>query len=111
RSRGNIELARSGFGEFLNKYPQSEEADDATYWLGDLAYGDAQFAEALAYFEKVVREFPSSERVPSALYKGRSCLLQLDRKDEAREMGGQLLKNYPNSSEAALLREENSQQR
>lgn len=106
RSRGNIELARSGFQEFLEKFPTSEEADDATYWLGDLAYGDANFAEALGYFQKVLKEYPTSERVPSALYKGRACLIELGRSNEAWDLGGQLLERYPESAEAALLKEE-----
>lgn len=111
RSRGNIELARTGFQEFLEKYPRSEGADNATYWLGDLAYGDARFADALEYFEKVINDFPSSERVPSALYKGRACLLELGRQEAAWAMGGRLLDDYPDSSEAALLREEREQDR
>ena len=106
RSRGNIELARSGFQEILEKFPASEEADDATYWLGDLAYGDAMFAEALDYFEKVLQDFPASERVPSALYKGRACLLELGRTEEAWAMGGRLLDEHPQAPEAALLKEE-----
>lgn len=109
RSRGNIELARSGFQEFLSKYPDSEEADDATYWLGDLDYGDAEFASALDYFNMVIQNYPASERVPSAMYKGRTCLMELDREEEAWDMGGRLLELYPNSSEAALLREDTSQ--
>jgi tol-pal system protein YbgF len=111
RSRGNIELARSGFQEFLDKFPLSEEADDATYWLGDLAYGDAEFKQALDLFQAVIRDYPASERVPSAMYKARACLLALDRKDEAWAIGGDLMDRYPDSSEAELLREETSQQR
>lgn len=109
RSRGNIELARSGFQEFLNKFPQSEEADNATYWLGDLAYGDGEFEQALGYFKQVIDGYSGGDRVASALYKGRACLLALDRSQEAWAMGGALLKDYPQSSEAALLREENEQ--
>lgn len=111
RSRGNIDLARSGFQEFLEKFPSSEEADDATYWLGDLAYGDASFEDALGFFQKVLQDFPDSERVPSALYKGRACLLELGRRNEAWEMGGKLLENYPRSAEAELLKEETATER
>lgn len=109
RSRGNIDLARSGFQEFLTKFPTSEQADNATYWLGDLAYGDGDYQAALDYFQDVVDNFPASDRVPTALYKGRACLLELGRQEEAWTMGGQLLENYPQSPEAALLREESAQ--
>jgi tol-pal system protein YbgF len=106
RSRGNIELARTGFQEFLEKFPESEEADDATYWLGDLAYGDGDFKKAYEYFEALLNGFPGSERVPAALYKGRACLLELGRTEQAWELGGRLLQDHPSSAEAALLKEE-----
>ncbi len=111
RSRGNIDLARSGFQEFLDKFPTSEQADNATYWLGDLAYGDGDFSGALEHFKAVVDQFPASDRVPASLYKGRACLLELGQAQAAWDMGGRLLEEHPQSSEAALLREETARQR
>lgn len=106
RSQGNMELARAGFSEFLDLYPDSEAGDRALYWLGDLDYGDGDHAGALVWFQRVLDEYPESAFVPAALYKGRSCLLALGRKDEAWEMGGTLLQDHPDAPEAALLREE-----
>jgi len=109
RTTGNTELARSGFQEFLAKFPDSESADDATYWLGDLWYGDGDWNQALDYFQRLMNDFPQSEYLPSALLKGRSCLLELGRTDEAWAMGGDLMTRFPESSEAALLKEETGQ--
>ena len=106
RTMGNSDLARSGFLEFLGKYPDSEAADDANYWLGDLWYGDGDWSQALDYFQRLMNDFPDSEYIPSALLKGRSCLLELDRSEEAWQMGGELIDRYPDSTEAALLKEE-----
>jgi TolA-binding protein len=106
RNRGNIALAKSGFEEFLSKYGNSELSDDALYWLGDLSYGEGENAAALGYFEDMLDRFPASERTPAALYKGRACLLNLGRKDEAWAMGGTLVEKYPDSAEAALLQAE-----
>ena len=39
-----------GFEEFLSKYGESEVADDALYWLGDLAYGEGDRCGRLALF-------------------------------------------------------------
>ena len=109
RTMGNSDLARSGFQEFLGKYPDSEAADDANYWLGDLWYGDGDWSQALDYFQRLMNDFPDSEYIPSALLKGRSCLLELDRSEEAWQMGGELIERYPDSTEAALLKEETGQ--
>lgn len=105
RSRGNSDLARAGFTEFLERYGDSEAADDALYWLGDLAYADQQYSAALGHFQDLLERFPQSDRIPPALYKARTCLLKLDRQEEAWTVGGDLLARFPDSPEAALLRE------
>lgn len=105
RNRGNVDLAQEGFEEFLQRYGNSEAADGAIYWLGDIAYGKGENEQALGYFEDLLAKYPSSEKAPAALYKGRSCLLALGRDNEAWEWGGKLLSDYPNSGEAALLNE------
>jgi len=105
-SQGNTDLARQGFEEFLRKYPDSEVADDAVYWLGDLAYANKEYEKALKYFGDLLQEYPAAEFAPAALYKSRSALLALGRNDEAWDVGGRLLKQFPASPEAALLQEE-----
>ncbi len=105
RNRGNLDLAEEGFKEFLQRYANSEAADDALYWLGDIAYGKGENEQALQYFSDLLEQFPTSERGAAALYKGRSCLLALGRNNEAWEWGGRLLSKYPDSAEAALLNE------
>ncbi len=103
RNRGNIDLAKAGFEEFLFKYGDSELSDDALYLLGDLSYGEGEDAAALNYFEDMLKRFPASERASAAMYKSRACLLNLGRKDEAGTMGANLVERFPDSEEAALL--------
>lgn len=103
RNRGNLDLARDGYAEFLAKYGNSESADDALYRLGDLAYGERNHEEALGYFEDLLARFPASDFVPAALFKGRASLVSLGRMDEARVMGEKLMTEHPDSAEAELL--------
>jgi TolA-binding protein len=105
RNRGNVDLAADGFREFLAKHGNSEAADQALYWLGDIACSQGDHQQALERFEDLLQRFPASERAAPALYKGRSCLLALGRENEAWEWGGKLLTQFPQSSEAALLNE------
>lgn len=109
RSQGNMELARSGYREFLEKYPGAEAGDRALYGLGDLDYGMDGHEEALVWFQRLVDEYPGSMYAPAALYKSRTCLMALGRTEEAWDMGGRLLHEHPDSPEAALLREETAE--
>ena len=106
RNRGNVELARSGFEEFLSKYGNSELADDALFRLGDLAYGEGEDATALGYFEDILARFPESDRAPAAMYKARAAQLNLGRPGEAAAMAEDLVARFPDSEEAALLQAE-----
>ena len=103
RNRGNTALARSGFEEFLARYPRAEAAERAVYWLGDLDYGDGLFDAALVRFRELIDGYPGSDLRPAAMAKARSCLLELGRKEEAWTMGSRLLSEYPRSDEAAQL--------
>ena len=103
RSRGNIDLARSGFEDFLTRYENSELSDDALYWLGDLAYGEGENEQALGYFQDMLTRFPESELSSAALFKGRACLVALGRNDEAQQMEATLMERHPDSAEAELV--------
>lgn len=106
RTRGNNDLARQGYEEFLQRFGNSEAADDALYRLGDLSYADGDYAGAVKRFEDLLARFSSSDWLPAAMYKGRACYLALGRKQDAWKLGGDLLARFPASDEAALLKEE-----
>ena len=105
RNRGNTEMAREGLEEFLTKYGNSELADDALYWLGDLSYGEKEYSQALSQFQDLFDRFPSSERIPAALLKSAYCLQSLGRPIESQEFLQRLVDQYPDSPEAAQARE------
>jgi len=106
RSRGNTELAREGFREFLDRYQRSELADDARYWLGDLAYAAGDWTEARDQFTQLLDEHPQTPWAPAALLKMGYSLQQLGRGGEARAVFQRLVDEHPDSNEAALVRDQ-----
>ncbi len=105
RSRGNDDLARQGFQEFLGKHGQSELADDALYWLAEIDYADGRHAEALAGFQSLLARFPATELAAAALLKTGYCQLALGQDEMGRRTLQQLIDAHPQSEEAALARE------
>jgi tol-pal system protein YbgF len=105
RDRGNTDLARQGFQEFLTKYGRSELADDALYYLGDLAFAGGEHQEALAHFRAMLEQFPGSELAPAALLKTGICLLEIGQKQAGRARLQELIARFPQTEEAALARE------
>ncbi len=80
--RGSHDLALSGFTEFLERFPASELADNALYWIGECHYSAGRLEDALAAFEGVSARFPEGDKAPDAAYKRALTLLELNRTAE-----------------------------
>ncbi len=106
RSRGNVTLAREGFREFLERYGDSELGDDARYGLGDLAYGEGDWIDAADQFERLLADHPETPWAPAALLKRGYSLRELDRDDQAQAVFALLVERFPDSNEAALIRDQ-----
>jgi tol-pal system protein YbgF len=102
RDHGNDELAAQGFQEFLDRYPRSEMADDASYWLGEIAYARGDHAAALTAFLRLSDEFPEAERRPDALHKAVLSAYAIGDLDQARALLDRLKNDYPGSEQTAL---------
>lgn len=102
--RGQFDLAREGFLEFLRRFPQSTLADNAQYWIGESYYSQQQYARAAAEFAKVMEDHAAGDKVPAAMLKRAFALISLSRRTEARALLEQLIKKYPKTQEAELAR-------
>jgi tol-pal system protein YbgF len=98
--RQNYSLARNGFEEYLQRFPDTDLADNAQYWIGECYYAEGRYEEAAEAFTKVVTRYPTGNKVPRAMLKAGYALQQLGREDQARSMFQQVIDAYPLSSEA-----------
>jgi tol-pal system protein YbgF len=91
--------------DFATAYPQSALKDNAIYWLGETYYVEKRYGDAIAAFERVVREYPDSRKVPDALLKIGYAHYELKRYREAREALGRILQRYADAAAAGPARE------
>jgi len=98
--RQSYSLARSGFEEYLRRFPDTDLADNAQYWVGECYYAEGRYEEAAKAFKQVITRYPTGNKVPRAMLKAGYSLLQLNRTDEAKSMFQQVIDAYPLSSEA-----------
>ncbi|MBC9251715.1 tol-pal system protein YbgF [Pseudomonas alcaligenes] len=94
--------ASQAFTAFLRKYPQSQYAGNAQYWLGEvnLANGDLQAAGKA--FAQVAASYPSHAKVPDSLFKLADVEQRLGNTERAKGILQQLIAQYPGSSAAQL---------
>ncbi len=98
----DFDKASQAFTAFLNRYPNSQYAGNAQYWLGEvnLAKGDLQAAGKA--FAKVSQAYPSHSKVPDSLFKLADVERRLGNNDKARGILQQVIAQYPGSSAAQL---------
>ena len=67
--QGQPAKARELFQDFLNRYPKDELAANAQYWLGETYYAEKRWNDAIVEFQKVLKDYKGSDKVPDALLK------------------------------------------
>ncbi|MBI5475964.1 MAG: tetratricopeptide repeat protein [Ignavibacteriales bacterium] len=70
--------------------------DNCDYWLGECAYGDHKYSEAIAHFKKVF-SYAVSEKKDDAQIMIGNCYKAMGNKTKAKETYEELLKKYPAS--------------
>jgi TolA-binding protein len=97
--------ARESFDTVAKRYPQSDSAPGAYYYLGWLALTQGQRPEdledALAQFTRVQRLYPRSDWVPRALYASGLAERKAGRHAEAVDAQRRVVLEYPASDAAA----------
>jgi tol-pal system protein YbgF len=94
--------AAEEFQGFLDRYPNSEYADNAQYWLGESYYVTRNFDIALSAFQALLDRFPNSPKAPDALLKVGYTHYELEQWDSARAALTQVQEKYPDSTLSRL---------
>jgi tol-pal system protein YbgF len=96
---GKLDLARSEFQDYLKYYSDTDLASNAQFYLGEIAYSQKQYDQAVAEYDKVITNYPKSFKLgPSHLKKGLS-LIELNQKSAGIKELREVVKRYPGSDE------------
>lgn len=106
-TKGNYDLAITGFRTYIQNYPKTSLVPNAQYWLGESYYSQKNYAQAIEEFEVVIRDYPDSPKVPSALFKQGDALLQMNDTKRATTVLCELIGKHGKTREARLAREKN----
>lgn len=100
----NFPQAIAAYSAFLRRYPQSDYAGNAQYWLGELYLAETDLESAEQAFQRVLSNYPGHRKEADTLYK----LGELERKRgnqvKAREWLQRVLSEHAASSAAQLAR-------
>ncbi len=102
---GNLEQARTGFSEFMKRFPKSSIADSAQFWLGEIFYRQKWYEKAILEYQKVIETYPKGNKIQAALLKQGFSFLNLGDKANANLILKELIKKYPTSNEAKIAKQ------
>lgn len=98
----DFDKASQAFGAFLRKYPNSQYAGNAQYWLGEVNLAKGDLPAASQAFAQVSQKYPKHSKVPDSLYKLADVERRMGHTDKVKGILQQVISQYPGTSAAQL---------
>ena len=96
--------AISGFKNFLSKYPKSDLADNAQFWIGECYMALGQFEQAILAYQNVMKKYGKGNKVPGSMLRQAIAFYEIKDKTSAKLLLNKLIKQYPKSKEADIAK-------
>ena len=101
---GKYDLARSEFADYLKYYADTDLASNAQFYLGEIAYSQKQYEQAVAEYDKVLGNYPKSFKLAPARLKKGMALIELGQKTPGVRELREVVKRYPGTEEERRAR-------
>ncbi|MBW2148280.1 MAG: tol-pal system protein YbgF [Deltaproteobacteria bacterium] len=93
--RKEYAAAITQFQQYIARYPKSNLADNAQYWIGEAMYARGRYEEAVLAFDKVITQYKKSNKIPAALLMQGMSFLNIDDRRSARILFTRLINEFP----------------
>jgi tol-pal system protein YbgF len=104
-TKGRFEQALRSFQDLLDQFPGSSLSDDAQFMIGESYYGLKEYVDAVSEYDKVVKGYPDSDRVPGARLKKAFALFALGKQGQGVVELQQIRQRYPDTKESEIARQ------
>ena len=106
---GQYDLAIIGFESYIKTFPQSQDADDAQYYVGNSYLNQGKYERAVDAYNLTIRNYPKGNVIPDVYYKLGTALKSLKQPDKARDAFSFVIKTYPDTQAATLAQQQMQQ--
>src|SRR5271155_5412000 len=101
---GKYDLARQEFLDYLKYYSETDLASNAQFYLGEIAYHQKQYQDAVAEYDKVLTAYPKSFKLAPARLRKVMALLDLGQKTAGVRELREVVRRYPGTEEERAAR-------
>jgi tol-pal system protein YbgF len=98
------DLAAGEFGDVLKNYPQDDLAGNAQFYIGEIAYRQGKYSDAIKAYNVVLQQFAGNPKAPAAALRKGEAELSLDQRDNGIRDLRALISRYPQTPEASQAR-------
>ena len=100
---GRFDIAISGFQDVASRFPETDEAKDAQFWISECNYAKKAYDEAEKGYLLYIKQNPEGPKICVALYK-LGLTYDKQRKRKSKELvWKKLVEKCPESEEAKLV--------
>jgi tol-pal system protein YbgF len=101
---GKYDLARAEFQDYLKYYGDTDLASNAQFYLGEIAYTQKQYDQAVEEYDRVLSNYPKSFKLAPARLKKGMALIELGQKNPGIKELREVVKRYPGTEEERRAR-------
>ena len=101
---GKYDLARQEFQDYLKYYGDTDLASNAQYYLGEIAYSQKNYEQAVGEFDKVLNNYPKSFKLAPARLKKGMALIELGQKTSGVRELRDVIRRFPGTDEERRAR-------
>jgi tol-pal system protein YbgF len=92
-------LATQEFQSYLKYYGGTDLASNAQFYLGEIAYSQGKFQDAVVAYSKVIEDYPKSFKLAPAHLKKGLALIELNEKTSAERELRAVVRLFPGTDE------------
>jgi tol-pal system protein YbgF len=98
------DLAAGEFGDVMKYYPNDDLAGNAQFYIGEIAYRQGKYTDAIKAYNAVLQQFAGNPKAPAAALRKGEAELALDQRDNGIRDLRALIARYPQTPEASQAR-------
>jgi tol-pal system protein YbgF len=101
---GKYDLARQEFQDYLKHYGDTDLASNAQFYLGEIAYSQKNYDQAVSEYDHVLTNYPKSFKLAPAHLKKGMALIELGQKTAGVRELRDVVKRFPGTEEERRAR-------
>lgn len=97
---GNYDLAKQEFSDYLKNFPTNPLAGNAQFYLGEVAFAQGNYQEAVTQYDLVLYSYPKSFKLAGSLLKKGQAEIKLGQKASGTRDLREVERRFPGTDES-----------